>query len=115
MIHGKWLPSDRTIEEKEPPECSAILKQMEPDKNGFYQIDDMMLTKDQLKLLFNPPSFQMQAVAYFGYRWPDGDIPYEFSADVPEDKRKIIREQIQDMNNKLSGCVRIQYFVLSYL
>ena len=81
---------------------------MEPDENGFYLIDDMMLTKNQLKILFAPQSVTVQAIEYDDSRWPNGIVPYEFSDNVTKDRRKIIRKSIRDMNNRLAGCVRIR-------
>ena len=64
----------------------------------------MMLTKDQLEQSFDP----VQAKANESYRWPDGIVPYAFSPNIKEKYRKIIRKAIQDMNNKLAGCVKIR-------
>ena len=109
IIHSNWLASGKNIEGKEPPVCSNI-QNIAPDENGFYLIDDVMLTKEQLKLFrFNPQSVTVQAIAYEQFRWPNGVVPYVFSANVTKDKRKIIRESIQDMNNRLAGCVKIKY------
>ena len=108
IIHSNWLASGKTIEGKEPPVCSNI-QNIAPDENGFYLIDDVMLTKEQLKLFrFNPQSVTVQAIEYEQFRWPNGVVPYVFSANVTKDKRKIIRDRIQDMNNRLAGCIRIR-------
>ena len=82
---------------------------MKSDENGLYHIGDMMLTKDQLNQLFGGLSYvPLQARGNESYRWPNGIIPYDFSPIISKKDRKLIRNAIQDMNNKLAGCVYIR-------
>ena len=81
---------------------------MKSDENGLYHIGDMMLTKDQLNQLFGPGIVELQARGNESYRWPNGIIPYDFSPIISKKDRKFIRNAIQDMNNKLAGCIKIR-------
>ena len=78
------------------------------DENGLYHIGDMMLTKDQLNQHFGARYVHYQARGNESYRWPNGVIPYDFSPDISKRNRKFIRRAIQDMNNKLAGCIKIR-------
>ena len=81
---------------------------MKSDENGLYNIGDMMLTKDQVNQLFGPGIVELQARRNESYRWPNGIIPYDFSPIISKKDRKFIRNAIQDMNNKLAGCIKIR-------
>ena len=53
-----------------------------PDENGDYIIDDMVLTKAQIKSYFglldiNKASFMSAGIIGEKFRWPNGEMPYE--------------------------------------
>ena len=84
----------------------------EPDENGNYQLDDMMLNTVQFKLNFGSEEekadLNRQAIAYNFFRWPNGILPFQFSSEVSSSNRRYIREVIADFNTALSGCIRIK-------
>ena len=53
---------------------------VQPDENGDYIIDDMVLTKAQIKSYFGLPdggSFTSAGKKGEKFRWPNGEMPYE--------------------------------------
>ena len=83
----------------------------EPDENGNYQLDDMMLNTVQFKLNFGSEEekadLNRQAIAYNFFRWPNGILPFQFSSEVSSSNRRYIKEVIADFNTALSGCIQI--------
>ena len=46
---------------------------VEPDNNGLYHIDDMILDEYEFQEMYHSKSGK----PYKRYRWPKGEVPYE--------------------------------------
>ena len=48
---------------------------VEPDNNGLYQIDDMILDEYEFQEMYHSKSGKPNKQ----YRWPKGEVPYEYN------------------------------------
>ena len=85
--------------------------ELNPDKNGLYRIDDMLLNEDQMKQFYGHDDevASRQAVAK-QWRWTNNVMPYKIDSSVGWDKyeKKRIKESIQDLNAALTNCFEIR-------
>merc|ERR1739848_941088 len=78
---------------------------VEPDNNGLYQIDDMILDEYEFQEMYgdgksgnpNPKT-----------RWPKGEVPYEFAGDHTPLEEKNITKYINHFNKILRGCIKLR-------
>ena len=86
----------------------------EPDADGNYQLDDMVLTEEQFKRHFGTEEekaalWERQGIQGSFYRWPNKELPFEFSSEITSSNRALVNSAVADFNSKLSGCVTIRY------
>ena len=87
---------------------------LERDENGNYRIDDMVLTEEQFKLNYGTEEekkefFDRQGIPGSQYRWPNNELPYQFSSEITSSNRNIVKNAIAEFNSKLAGCFTIRY------
>ena len=85
----------------------------EADANGNYQLDDMVLTEEQFKRNLGTDEekaalMDRQGINGNSYRWPNKELPFEFSSEVTSSNRALVNSAVADFNSKLSGCVTIR-------
>ena len=83
------------------------------DENGFYHIDDMILTREQLTRFYGFPvsKFRFRSGRKESYyRWKDGIVPYEIDAtsNYSNQQKRSIRRSVKKFNNIMEGCVNIR-------
>ena len=80
----------------------------QPIKNsdGYYMLDDMLLDENQIKLFYGKDKNGAANVN----KWPNGVIPYRYSAQIPSHDRKAIKGSLQIFNEQFRGCLRTRYY-----
>ena len=76
------------------------------NSNGYYMLDDMLLDENQIKLFYGTEKSGAARVN----RWPNGVIPYRYSAQIPSHDRKAIKGSLQIFNEQFRGCLRTRYY-----
>merc|ERR1711997_34730 len=93
---------------------------LEPNQNGVYEFDDMILTDDQVREYFGPetdttsnnPLIAAAGIKDLSKRWPNNVIPYEISnkrgLSFTKDQKEIILGGIKRFNEDMAGCLLIR-------
>ena len=86
---------------------------VEPDENGNYRIDDMILTEEQFKLNYvteeeKKAFLDRQGIPGSEFRWTNNELPYQFSSEINPSNRDIVKNAIVEFNSKLAGCFTIR-------
>ena len=83
-------------------------KKYQPIRNsdGYFMLDDMRLDENQIKLFYGTDKSGAANVN----RWPNGVIPYRYSAQIPSHDRKAIKGSLQIFNENFKGCLRTRYY-----
>ena len=81
------------------------------DENGFYHIDDMNLTREQLTRFYGFPGFRFRSGRKEShYKWKDGIVPYEIDSTSDYDHKHYqrIKRSVKKFNNIMKGCLNIR-------
>jgi len=90
-------------------ERAKTLADAEPDTDGNYYLDDMILKPEQYQEKFRKGNRRKRSgIADSEYRWPNGVLPYKFDGDMPDSDREIVRRAVQRFNDDLNGCIQIK-------
>ena len=80
----------------------------------FHNVGDMILDDNQfykltgIKSQSDSEGFQDSGVRGEDYRWPNGQLPYEFSFELNPAVRRKIQNAIAHFNSKFDGCIKIR-------
>jgi hypothetical protein len=80
----------------------------------FHHVGDMILDDNQfykltgIKSQSDSEGFQDSGIRGEEYRWPNGQLPYEFSSELNPAVRKKIQNAIAHFNSKFDGCIKIR-------
>ena len=83
------------------------LSDIKPNKEGFYEIGDILLDEEQFNETFYP-SDEMLRGTINEKLWPNGVIPYKFSSYFTKDHKDRILSGIAYINENLKGCIEIR-------
>lgn len=111
------LPPDPEIEglaRQELPDIGNSVDQdwNQPDENGDYLLDDMILDQHQFNRFFgteDEKELSRQARPQESYRWTNKIVPYKFHSTVTQANRKPIRAALKNLGEHLNGCLEIRY------
>jgi len=85
------------------------------DGENKVQIGDMILDKYQFASIsgtqdVGEPGDGAASSGIFGekYRWPNAELPYTFSSQIDNRLQGIMKNAINDFNNKMNGCIKIR-------
>jgi len=83
-------------------------------ENGHYQVDDMVFTEGQYKYHYGNEEEQRQAIPSATARWGNKMMPYAFDNSVSYSNKVKINQALKELNNALSGCIKVQQIKLGY-
>ena len=85
---------------------------IEPDKDGWYNVGDMQLRKNQYEYFFEMSDFERQAKPNPMMYWPNGIVPIKYHTDITVAHEEGLKKQFALINNLFKGCLNIRYFCL---
>ena len=83
---------------------------MVPDKDGMYQIDDMIMPEKQMMAAFGiKPSVSLRTVFNFENQWTNGTIPVEFeNGQFSQGEIDFVLNTVADrFNQDMRSCLQI--------
>ena len=85
---------------------------IEPDEDGYYQMDDMVMDEITYKRNFGTDEenaeLDRQGIPKGTGKWPNKELPYVISSEFSSANVEKIEAAIQDFNNHFIGCVKIR-------
>ena len=85
---------------------------IQPDEDGNYRIDDMIMDEITFKRNFGTKEenaeLDRQGLPKGVGDWPNNEVPYDFHSEVKWEHRQKVKAAIKDFNNQLAGCVKIR-------
>ena len=101
------LPHNKKIQTN--PESDLPWNQ--PDDNGFYHIDDMLLNEFQFKQQFGSTEEETaqtrNAIANEMLKWPNGELKFFFMDSVTDTQKQQVRSAYAKFNSIFEGCLKI--------
>ena len=88
------------------------LPDIKPNKDGFYQIDDMVLNERQFNETFYSSEEVMSRGGAQGLKWPNGIIPYKFDNAASFLQKQKVANAISYFNSQFEGCLKIRLLFL---
>ena len=83
----------------------------QPDENGFYHIDDMLLNEFQFKQQFGSTEEEnaqtRNAIADEMLKWPNGQLKFFFMDSVTDAQKQQVRSAYTKFNSIFEGCLKI--------
>ena len=84
------------------------LPEIKPNKDGFYEIDDMVLNERQFNETFFPSEEVMSRGGQQGSKWPNGIIPYKFDNAATWTQKQKVANAVSYFNSQFEGCLKIR-------
>ena len=85
---------------------------IEPDEDGNYRIDDMVMDEVTFKRNFGTDEenakLDRQGLPKGINEWPNKELPYVISSEFSYANRQKIKSAIQNFNNVFAGCFKIR-------
>ena len=83
------------------------LSDIKPNKEGFYEIGDILLDEEQFNETFYP-SDEMLRGTINEKLWPNGVIPYTFDDAATNEQKQEVANAVSYFNSQLEGCLKIR-------
>lgn len=79
------------------------------------ETDDVILTDSQLEKMFGDSSESTSnsmldsGMLEQNFQWEKGLIPYKLSPLLNQTEKKLVKESVQEVNDKMSSCIHLRY------